>query len=327
MGECLTATAFVFTLVATLIVSFIVVTYSMHCLLVVVRDTADGQDDVVWSSEPLHDWAGGALHLVVVIVVWLAPVGILARAMQHDWLPDNDALRFFLLAVPGLWLLFPIALFSSLSGSSRWFVFRPVVVWKLLRVAPAALAVYFLSAVLAAGAAGLGYAAIRGGWAVLLLPVAAAGSAAALLIYARLLGRLAASMGRLSATKRKTAKMKSPKIGRVEVQDPWAMPKGSEPESDPTPVAQPRRKIKTYALAVEKSAPPPPQPPPSEGERQYVERSKRIAPRTSLFAGVFTLPWRPHSRKPWALLSLGFLTAGAFAWLLVYLYCRLFKIS
>ena len=192
--DIVTATEFVFTLVAALILSLIVVAYAMHCLLVVVRDTADGKDEVIWPAEPFQDWAGGALHLVVVIGAWLAPVGLLARALRKDWLPDQDALRFLLLAVPGLWLLFPVALFSSLSGSSRWFVFRPVVVWKLLRVAPSTLAVYILSAVLAAGAAALGYAAIFSGWA-LLLPVAAAGGAAAFLIYARLLGRLAAQNG------------------------------------------------------------------------------------------------------------------------------------
>ena len=64
--------------------------------------------------------------------------------MRKDWLPDQDALRFVILAVPGLWLLFPVALFSTLSGSSRWFVLRPIVVWKLLRVAPSTFAVYVL---------------------------------------------------------------------------------------------------------------------------------------------------------------------------------------
>ena len=223
-----TATEFVFTLVTALIVALLVVTYAMHCLLVVVRDTADGNDEVIWPAEPFQDWAGGALHLVVVIAAWLAPVGLLARALRKEWLPDQDPLRFLLLAVPGLWLLFPVALFSSLSGSSRWFVFRPVVVWKLLRIAPSASAVYVLSALLAAGAAALGYAVVVRGW-VLLLPVAAAGWAAAFLVYARLLGRLAARMGRLPTGKRKAAKTKRLKLAGVEVQDPWAVPEQPEP--------------------------------------------------------------------------------------------------
>ena len=235
--DIVTATEFVFTLVAALIVALLVVTYAMHCLLVVVRDTADGNDEVIWPAEPFQDWAGGALHLVVVIAAWLAPVGLLARALRKEWLPDQDPLHLLLLAVPGLWLLFPVALFSTLSGSSRWFVFRPVVVWKLLRVAPSTLAVYILSALLAAGAAALGYAAVVRGW-VLLLPVAAAGWAAAFLVYARLLGRLAARMGRLPTGNDKAGKTKRPKLAGVQVQDPWAVPEQPEPLPTPQPKAQ-----------------------------------------------------------------------------------------
>ncbi len=133
MPDVVTTAEFVYMLVTAIIVTLLVVAYAMHCLLVVVRDTADGNDEVTWPAEPFQDWAGAALHLVVVIAAWLAPVGLLARALRKEWLPDDDALRFLLLAVPGLWLLFPVALFSSLSGSSPWFVFRPIVVWKLLR--------------------------------------------------------------------------------------------------------------------------------------------------------------------------------------------------
>ena len=170
MPDVVTTAEFVYMLVTAIIVTLLVVAYAMHCLLVVVRDTADGNDEVTWPAEPFQDWAGAALHLVVVIAAWLAPVGLLARALRKEWLPDDDALRFLLLAVPGLWLLFPVALFSSLSGSSPWFVFRPIVVWKLLRAAPSTLAVYLLSALLAAGAAALGYAAVVSGWVLFSRP-------------------------------------------------------------------------------------------------------------------------------------------------------------
>ena len=326
MGDVVTATEFVFTLVIEVVLTLLVVVYAMHCLLVVVRDTADGHDEVIWPAEPFQDWAGSALHLVVVVAAWLAPVGLLARALRKEWLPDEDALRFLLLAVPGLWLLFPVALFSSLSGSSRWFVLRPVVVWKLLRVAPSTFAVYLLSALLAGGAAALGYAAIVSRW-VLLLPVAAAGGAAAFLIYARLLGRLAARMGRLPAGKRKAVKTKRPKAAGVEVQDPWAVPEEPEPPPEPEPKAEarPRRKVKTYGLAAEKESPPPPAPPPSEADRTVLDRPKRAAPRTGLLGGVLTFPWYSHSRKAWLLLSAGFLAVGGCAFMLIFLYFRLFK--
>ncbi len=326
MGDVITATEFTFTLVLALILALLVVAYAMHCVLVVARDTADGLDEVTWPAEPFQDWVGGALHLVLVVAAWLAPVGVLARALRKDWLPDEDGLRFLLLAVPGLWLLFPVALFSALSGASRWFVFRPVVLWHMLRVAPSALAVYFLSALLAAGVAALGYAAIFKGL-ILLVPVTAAAAAAALLIYARLLGRLAASMGRPPSGKRKASKTKRPKVAGVKVQDPWAVPDETEPQPEPKPEGRPRRKVKAYGLAAETAAPPPAPPPPSEADREIRDRPKRAAPRTALLGGVFTFPWYARSRRAWLWLSAGFLALGVCAAALVFMYMRLFRDS
>ena len=108
------------------------VAYAMHCLLVVMRDTAAGCDEVFWSAEPFQDSLGGAFHLAAVVLIWLALFGVVARALHEVWLPGDPALCFLLLAVPGLWLFLPVALFSSLSALSRWYVFRPIIVWNLL---------------------------------------------------------------------------------------------------------------------------------------------------------------------------------------------------
>ena len=105
------------------------------------------------------------------------------------------------------------------------------------------------------------------------------------------------------------------------------MPEGSEPPPGPRPKTQvrSRRKVKTYGLAAEKESPPPPTPPPSEADRQILERPGRIAPRTGLLGGVLTFPWYAHSRKAWLVLSAGFLAVETCAFLLVFLYLRLFK--
>ena len=171
--------------------------------------------------------------------------------------------------------------------------------------------------------AALGYIAVFKGW-LLLVPVTAAAAAAALLIYARLLGRLAARMGRLPAGKRKQTKRKRPKVAGVEVQDPWAVPDEPEPPPEPKPQGQPRRKVKTYGLAAEKSAPPPATPPPSEADRELMERPKRVVSRPALVGGVFTFPWYARSRKAWLFLSAGFLAMGLCACALLFLYLRLF---
>jgi hypothetical protein len=354
VGDVGHAIFFVLTLAAMAIIGLWTLTYAMHCLLVVVRDTAVGQDEVTWPSEPFQDWAGGALHLVVVVVVWLAPFGVAARSLRDAWLPEHAALRFLLLAVPGLWLFFPVALFSSLSSSSRWFVFRPIVVWNLMRVAPSTLAVYAISALIAAGVAALGYVAVVSGW-VVLIPVVAAVAAGALLIYARLLGRLAGKMGRLSSGKRKAVNKSLPKGVRMKANDPWAVPdKPQEPEEpaqlpamEETAYGRKRRRVKGYGLAPEekaqeaKAAPPDeyapldvetvrpvPErsaaPPPSDLDRHLYERPKRSAA-LPLLSGVFTFPGYSQSRKAWLLLSLCFLAFCGGACALVSLYMALYK--
>jgi hypothetical protein len=50
VGNVGTATFFMLALVAELIIGLYVLAYAMHCLLVVVRDTGDGNDEVIWPS-------------------------------------------------------------------------------------------------------------------------------------------------------------------------------------------------------------------------------------------------------------------------------------
>lgn len=333
MGAVVPALEFMLTLAAECILVLCVLTYAMHCLLVVVRDTAAGQDEIVWPDEPFQDWALGALHLVGVVLIVLAPAGILARALRQTWLPDDATLRFLLLAVPALGFFFPVALFSSLSASSRWFVFRPVVVWNMLRVAPSAFAVYAVSIILAAGVAALGYAAVTR-W-VVLAPVAAAAAGAAFLIYARLLGRLAWKMGRLPSGKRKFAKKARLPAGRVEVEDPWNVPTTPttpEPETETTPYGRKRKRVKGYGLAPEEPAKAPESSPPADGYTPIAAkpdaaaihpRRRRAAPAPFL-AGVFTFPGYVQSRKAWMLLSLGFLAVCGAACALVHFYSVLY---
>ncbi len=110
-------------------------------------------------------------------------------------------MRFLYLAVPGLWLFFPVGLLSSLSAESKWIVFRSSIVGVMLRVFPSTLMFYILTSVLAVGTAALWYAAVfkEGGLALVMLagPV----GAAAFLIYARLLGRLSMMIHRRNPSK------------------------------------------------------------------------------------------------------------------------------
>jgi hypothetical protein len=210
-----------------------------------------------------------------------------------------------------------VALLSSLSASSRWFVFRPVVVWNLLRLAPSTFVVYLLSAVLAATVAALAYAAVVSGWLVV-SPAAAVGTAAAILIYARLLGRLGWKMSRLASGKRKPMKKTRPMAEAAEANDPWTAPAGpiapeeSDPEWETTPYGRKQRRVKGYGLAQESpqanAAPDdgftplhvaprgsireiPPAPGTTDFDRVIHARPRQaVASNRSLLSGVFLFP-------------------------------------
>jgi hypothetical protein len=190
----------VLSMVAAIIVGIYVLSYAAHSLFTVVEGTAAGNDAVTWPDEPISDWIARGIFLGALLMIWLAPSAIASRGLRNDWLPDNGGLRFLLLAVPGLWLLFPIGLLSSLSASTKWMVFRASIVGVLFRVFPSALMFYFLTAILAVGAGAAWYYGVsQTQFAVILLagPLLAAG----LLLYARLLGRLSLMIHRLNPPK------------------------------------------------------------------------------------------------------------------------------
>jgi hypothetical protein len=278
------AMIFVVLLAASIIVGVCVLAYAARCVLVIVQETGLGQDEIVWPNEPYQDWLGHAVQFIELLGIWLAPAALAARLLREVWLPDDAALRVLLLAGPGLWLFFPIGLLSSLSAESRWVPFRWAMFVCFLRVAPAAIVFYILTAFLLSAAVIPWYYALFGGQAYL-LPVAAGVGAAVLFIYARLLGRLAWIIQRLPSWQQVPAKAKPPKRppprGKKkrkpspDAQDPWAIPKDEErqrkkreryPWAKEQPPAKPTsgyhvpspEEIEGYGFAREQSAPEPP---------------------------------------------------------------------
>jgi hypothetical protein len=247
------AIMFVLLLAATIIVGTAALCFASRCVLVVVQETAAGQDKIVWPGEPIQDWLGHAVQFMELVGIWLAPSALAARLLRDVWLPDEGVLRVLLLAVPGLWLFFPIGLLSSLSAESRWVPFRWAIVTRFLRVAPATVIFYFLTALLLGVGVVPWYYALFAGKGFL-LPMAAGGSAVVLFIYSRLLGRLAWIIQRLPSTERPPAKAKTAKRPppvkppaktkrkrKADVRDPWAVP---EEEAE-------RQKLKRFPWAEE----------------------------------------------------------------------------
>jgi hypothetical protein len=181
---------FILLLAAQGIVGLYVAAYAGHCLLVVVQQTAAGNDEVVWPEEPFLDWVGEIFYLTWLLAVWLVPAWFVLRLVDLPVFAASPTVSLGVLAVGLLWLIFPISLLSSLSANSRYVLFRLTILKQLAKRLPAVAGFYVASAALLLSCSALVYlSAARAVW--LLLPVAALAVASAVLIYARLLGRIA----------------------------------------------------------------------------------------------------------------------------------------
>jgi hypothetical protein len=352
VGQAGNAILFVLSLVALTIVASYTFAYAAHSYLVVAQATAAGLDRVDWGDDPILDWLYQALYVGGVVLIWLMPAGLLWRGLRNDFLPDDPGLRFLLLAVPGLWLLFPIGLLSSLASSSRWVPVSPRVLGRLLRIIPSQLLFYIITAGLFAAASALVYVGLfTPGWYVLLL--AAVAGSAVLLVHARLLGRIAWLMGQLptkpraekkaSGPRKKQPKTAHARTGRrpkgTAAHDPWAAPEEEPPEEAPPPVrgysvvevedkppprptyVEPVPDPYTLTESAPEPQPLPQEPPILEREKANIEREIKLRerkppnppPALPLFSGVFNFPLYESSLKAWLWLTLGGLATGGFA--------------
>jgi hypothetical protein len=229
--------------------------YVAHCFLVVLEDTAAGADKVVWPDEPhVYDWLAKAVYLVVLLGIWVAGAGVLLTLLKPGLEAVEWWLILFMLTLLIVWLVFPVSLLSSLSGTSRMEIIRPVLVARLAQH-PLALLAYFAASGLVLlfsfslaflGAYGwdwtlgelFGPRTVPGvvqlfGW-VPLMPMIGMALAAGILIYARLLGRLAWVMNyRLRKRKRK----KTPKLEATE--GPASLPPPAVTTAPAVPLAGP----------------------------------------------------------------------------------------
>jgi hypothetical protein len=253
-----------------------------------------------------------------------------------------------------VWLMFPISLLSSLSGSSRLFLLRGAVVRQLARIPGAMFSFYVVSALMLAIWLALVYCAmVERWWAA--LPFAAIAGPVALLIYARLLGRISWMLGELRPIKRKTPKEAAPVPGlETRASDPWAAPirKRKKKKKSAEQAAPAVASEESYGLADEPPPPPPGEIPldgypavgaetfavqkppeiPKEEGSDLIGRSISLGdkeeeilatptkptppPARPLVGGVYSFPWYGSNRKVLIYLALGLFCMGALALLM-----------
>lgn len=188
--------------------------HAAHWFLHVLNETAQGRKDVRvhWPSEGLFARLGLALYLLALTATTLLPAFFLVRFFRSIGNEkEMPVLLSVLLVAVVVWLLLPIVLLSVLSGRHHWAIFRWAVVRALRRQAALTAVFYAASAPLVIGCLLVSHFAVAGWtefqeavafsslawlpdaielWSWLfVLPLAGAFCAAALLIYARLLGR------------------------------------------------------------------------------------------------------------------------------------------
>jgi hypothetical protein len=337
---------FVLTLAGSVMIGIAVAAYAAHCFLLIVQETAAGNDEVRWPNEPFYDWLWKGPYLVWLAGVWLFPAVLLLRILNPPSPTIAPGLWFAVVVVATLWLMFPISLLSSLSGGSRWAVLRSSVLWRLSKRAAPVIHFYGASGVVLVGGGAALYKALLSGESWLFLGGLA--GATALFIYARLLGRITWIVGKVrEAAPKKPRKEKRlvlpgdaprspPRPLRPRKRKPIRTPEGlvegygiaaDEPQQvEPEPAAEPEPRgpiltpegpVDGYELSGEELSPR------AEEERSAhlasvlaaseremeLERRRDVPPlpRMPLVSGVYSFPWYPDCLPHWALLSVAFL--------------------
>jgi hypothetical protein len=351
-GAFAAALIFYMLMIAEIMLGLFVVCYACHTFLTVLQDTAAGNDEATWPDEPLQDWMPRGAYLLGLIAVILAPVGFLRVVLRSNGVTENLLLP--LLATGGilLWLAFPVCILSSLSGTSRLFILRAQVLGQLLRIPGAVVILYLVSAVLFAGLLALGYLTLLDGW-FYLLPVTAVALTAGLMVYGRLLGRIAWLVSELKPAQRTAREQpRTMQAVRSEAHDPWADParkrKRKKRKIEKTPSIH--LPVDGYNLADEPPTAPASEPPldgcpavgveafdvqdapnqsPTKGNERptpwtdKVERELAFPsqlpppPERPMLSGVYSFPWYPSSRRVLVILSAGFFFMGVLAVLMI----------
>jgi hypothetical protein len=295
------------------IVGLYVLGYAAHCFLVVLDQTAWGTDRVTWPDEPVFDWLWKPFFLIWMVGFWVVPVWLLLGWLGPALFQQFPALTLGQALVGSLWLLFPLSVLSALSSASRWTVLRFGLLRRVIRHPVALAFVYAVGGVLVVGAAWLAQRAVLS--QRVLLPVAALAGAAAVLLYARLLGRLGwlliyrTPVKEPKAAPRKQGKKKKRRPSNVTAYDPWAIP-DEEPDEAEVPADPPEEEDewappKPYGLQKERPAssqksPPPAEPAAAPAQNGYVvDENVPLAARAPLpLDGFAPVGLKPPPKEP-----------------------------
>jgi hypothetical protein len=162
--------------------------YAGSFFLATIQETAAGNHEVGWPDDSFWEKFFTFFSLVWIFLCAAVPFGIAVT----PWQPLLGFGVYGWSLVPSTVLVFPIVLLCALANNSLWLFWNADVLLNLLRRPHVLLLVYLMSALLLAPCVALGRLTILDyGQFLFLAPVTGFVWSACLLIYGRLLGRLA----------------------------------------------------------------------------------------------------------------------------------------
>lgn len=219
----MTGIVFVPLLAFTIIFSFALWCYASFIFVSVTEETAAGNDLVVWDDGGFLDCFQQGVYLAWVVGVWMVPASLVA-SIATARLEDGKPYAFALIAFLVFWLTFPLSLLSSMAAESRMALLHAGLFQRLGRRTPDVFIFYLLSGLIVAACVPLAPWLITGPSPFVYF-IAGPLLALAVLLYARLMGRLAC-LARLTSIRRKKKKRKAKQKSKTgaEVSDPWEVP-------------------------------------------------------------------------------------------------------
>ncbi len=208
--------------------------YAASCFLAVIEETAAGNDRVLYPrGGALIDSWGKLAYVSWLVMCSAIPIGAL-------WQLGGDALwgsvnLWWMAALAVLTVLFPLVALSSMASSSHWLIVDRRMMVSMAKRPHVVVLLWILSGALAAGCAWLLYSLLlRTEWSIYWALPVLVGTAwsAALLIYARLLGRAG---WRLSQSFARPKIRKARPFAGVAQVDNW----GPDPDWDDIPPKAP----------------------------------------------------------------------------------------
>src|SRR5437660_4140687 len=114
-------------LIAEILACLLVFSFATQVFLVALIGTAAGNDEVEWPKDHFYDWFLRVWHFIWLLAVWFVPAFFVMKLFS---VPKPV---FVAGTVAMLWLVFPVTVLSSLSATSNWVIFRPVILRAMLK--------------------------------------------------------------------------------------------------------------------------------------------------------------------------------------------------